>query len=238
MNEYERKQEEKRERLQTAAAKARAEARAADDRVRETLGMIPAGQPILVGHHSERRHRRDLDRVDRESRRAIDAQRRAGDLDRRAARVGRGGISSDDPDAPEKLRERLAKLERERAAFKAHNRAARKAGGEALPAYVLTNLGANIRRIKARIADLERAAAATPTADREFQGGRIVENTEENRIQVVFDAKPDAETRGRLKSAGFRWSPRAGAWQRHLNNGARAAVEYALRGELATGEAE
>jgi len=29
------------------------------------LDQIPFGQPVLVGHHSERRHRRDLDRVDR-----------------------------------------------------------------------------------------------------------------------------------------------------------------------------
>lgn len=26
--------------------------------------LIPMGQPILVGHHSERRHRRDLARID------------------------------------------------------------------------------------------------------------------------------------------------------------------------------
>ena len=26
--------------------------------------MIPLGQPILVGHHSEKRHRRDLKRLD------------------------------------------------------------------------------------------------------------------------------------------------------------------------------
>lgn len=33
---------------------------------------IPPGQPILVGHHSERRHRAALDRHDRRMRRAID----------------------------------------------------------------------------------------------------------------------------------------------------------------------
>ena len=31
---------------------------------RERLEMIPLGQPILVGHHSEKRHRRDLKRID------------------------------------------------------------------------------------------------------------------------------------------------------------------------------
>src|SRR6201994_5081853 len=31
---------------------------------RERLEMIPLGQPILVGHHSEKRHRKDLTRID------------------------------------------------------------------------------------------------------------------------------------------------------------------------------
>jgi hypothetical protein len=31
----------------------------------QILDIIPPGQPILVGHHSEGRHRRDLARVDR-----------------------------------------------------------------------------------------------------------------------------------------------------------------------------
>ena len=32
---------------------------------RQRLEMIPLGQPILVGHHSEKRHRKDLNRIDR-----------------------------------------------------------------------------------------------------------------------------------------------------------------------------
>lgn len=36
------------------------------------LNMIPLGQPILVGHHSERRHRRDLDRADNLMRKGIE----------------------------------------------------------------------------------------------------------------------------------------------------------------------
>ena len=57
------------------------------------------GQPILVGHHSERRHRRDLDRIHRNLERAMEAEKTAKELAYRAAAVGTGGISSDDPDA-------------------------------------------------------------------------------------------------------------------------------------------
>ncbi|MFJ5927974.1 DUF3560 domain-containing protein [Kitasatospora sp. NPDC092948] len=38
---------------------------------------IPFGQPVLVGHHSERRHRRDLERIDNGMRRSIEEQDKA-----------------------------------------------------------------------------------------------------------------------------------------------------------------
>lgn len=38
---------------------------------------IPLGQPILVGHHSEKRHRRDLDRSHRAMRRGVEANKQA-----------------------------------------------------------------------------------------------------------------------------------------------------------------
>lgn len=39
--------------------------------------MIPMGQPILVGHHSERRHRRDLAKIHRDMGKSVEAQREA-----------------------------------------------------------------------------------------------------------------------------------------------------------------
>ena len=51
-------------------------------------------------------------------------------------------------------------------------------------------------------------------------------NTEENRLQVFFDEKPDDDTRTALKSHGFLWSPNAGAWQRQLNNNALYAAKH------------
>lgn len=43
-------------------------------------------------------------------------------------------------------------------------------------------------------------------------------NQEENRVQILFDGKPDANIRSELKHAGFRWAPSQGAWQRMLNH--------------------
>ena len=48
---------------------------------------------------------------------------------------------------------------------------------------------------------------------------------EQNRLQILFDDKPDEETRAALKSNGFRWSPKNQAWQRQLTRNA----EYAAR---------
>lgn len=126
MNNYESRQEDKRQRMLEKAAKSRGEAERAHQGARQTLEAIPPGQPILVGHHSERRHRRDLEKIDRGFRKAHEAEQRAENLERRAAAVGTGGISADDPDAVKKLKEKLAKMEDKRSRMKEINTAFRK----------------------------------------------------------------------------------------------------------------
>jgi len=44
------------------------------------------------------------------------------------------------------------------------------------------------------------------------------------RLQLVFDGKPSDGCCAALKSAGFRWAPSQGAWQRQLTDNARAAL--------------
>jgi hypothetical protein len=58
----------------------------------------------------------------------------------------------------------------------------------------------------------------------DFDGGYVYENLEMDRIQIIYDGKPDRETITKLKSNGFRWSPTQGAWQRQLNRNGRMAV--------------
>jgi hypothetical protein len=50
----------------------------------------------------------------------------------------------------------------------------------------------------------------------EINGVQIVTNYELERIQMLFPGKPDAETIGMLKGAGWNWSPRNTAWQRMI----------------------
>lgn len=87
-----------------------------------------------------------------------------------------------------------------------------------------TNNSAEIRRIKQRIVAEEKLQERKETESNfggprsyTFDGGKIVENTEENRLQILFDAKPDEAMRNALKKGGYRYSPRGNAWQRNLN---------------------
>ena len=50
---------------------------------------IPMGQPILVGHHSERRHRRDIDRIDSHMRKSIEESKKANYFSYRASNLER-----------------------------------------------------------------------------------------------------------------------------------------------------
>lgn len=165
--------------------------------------------------------------------------------------VGTGGISSDDPQTVEKLEAKLATLEKHQEMMKAANAAIRMkdpAKGDAklaelgytpediaklrapdfcgrigYPAYELQNNNANIRRIRGRIAELKKRTENTPEGW-EFDGGRVVVNTAENRLQIIFDGKPDADIRTELKGEGFRWAPSQGAWQRQLTDNAMRAA--------------
>ena len=162
-----------------------------------------------------------------------------------------GGISADDPAAVEKLQKKLDSLERSQLIMKEVNAYYRKHGtldGCALlspdqierlksdmaaswrsspkpfESYQLTNNNVEIRRVKARIEELSKRAEQT-FSGWEFDGGHVEMNREDNRLQVFFDGKPDADTRAELKSNGFRWAPSVGAWQRQLTDNAIRAAD-------------
>jgi hypothetical protein len=54
---------ERAERLESRAEKIGSQAQSQYQRAKAIADVIPLGQPILVGHHSERRHRRDIERI-------------------------------------------------------------------------------------------------------------------------------------------------------------------------------
>ena len=219
-NSYELKQEKRKERYEKLSEKAAGESQAAFQVADRIASFIPPGQPIPVGHHSERRHRRDLDRIHRKMGEGIEADKKSAYYAHKAAAVGSAGISSDDPAAVAKLKEKLTQLEEAHAAMKAANR--QKPG--TYPGYALQNSNANIRRVRERIAQLEQAAERE-TSEVKLDGLTIRQDVEENRVMLLFDKKPAPAIRALCKRHGFKWSPAHNAWVRLLNNaGIYAAV--------------
>jgi len=256
MNDYEARQEARRKRYEELARKNEQESHARFERADEMASVIPFGQPILVGHHSEQRDRNYRNRIAVNMDKGCEALDKAKYYEQRAASVGKGGISSDDPDAADKLTDRLAKLEAKQAYMKRinaiHGRYLKNPGSldkedladkerELITSYKppyswephpfapfeLTNNSANIRRIKDRIKALENMP--TETKEVEHNGVKVVENADINRVQVIFPGKPDKAIRDVLKYHGFRWSPTNMAWQRHLNSAGIYAAECVLR---------
>lgn len=256
MNWYEERLERRRERLEARAEKARNEG---ESRVRASnaaVAGIPLGQPILVGHHSEGRHRAALKRSRNHMDKGCEAFAKAKALDARAAAVGRGGVSSLDPDASDKLRAKLEKAERFQGLMKSVNAIVRRApknqrtpekvadlvalgvsdttaeklfvpdycGQVGFPGYALSNNSAEIRRLKARLENVEQKQNLTARPVRRIGEIEIRDNTEFQKVELYFPEKPAPTVIDFLKANGFRWIRSAGCWARSIDN----ATEWRL----------
>lgn len=126
-DDYEERKEARIERYEERAEKKRAEANARfNSQNIETLRGLQ-GEPVKIGHHSERRHRRLIEKADNDMRKGFEATAAAAHYDEKAtAAKCNGSISSDDPEALTLLREKLAELEADQEAEKATNRTLRK----------------------------------------------------------------------------------------------------------------
>lgn len=185
---YRERREARADRLREWAEKRERKAEHDYQAARQIADRIPFGQPILVGHHSEGRARRDAARIDAGMRRSIEHAETAARMTARAATIdaqAASAIYSDDPDALDRIRDRIADLEGERDRIKAYNASCRKGtpdldlltgqeqraladaaryapgglrGGQ-FPAYHLTNLTGNIARQRKRLQQLEAKAA-------------------------------------------------------------------------------
>lgn len=126
--------EAKIEKREEWAAKAAARSQAAFSAVSRIADNIPMGQPILVGHHSERRARRDQDRIHSGMSKGVAEGKLADHHESKAAALARQldtSIFSDDPDAIEALEERIAEAEAKCAKRAAWNSAWKKGAAAA-----------------------------------------------------------------------------------------------------------
>lgn len=236
------RQEVRAERYRQFAENAEKRATAAFNASSAAVENIPLGQPILVGHHSEKAHRRALQRSNGAMMRSVHESEKAAYYRQKAEAVeNNDNIYLGDDDAIERLEEKIAELTEKQERMKATNKIVRSkkrdedkiaelialgfshkgaenvvVNGALFPAYMLTNNNARINAAKKQLA---KAKSLATKEDREYEAGglNIEECYSENRVRVYFPGKPDDEMRAKLKRNGFRWAPSMGCWQAYIN---------------------
>lgn len=209
--------------------------------------VIPMGQPILVWHHSEGSHRAHIKKIDNAMRTSVEASKKAEHYANRAETIlNSTAISSDDPNAIDKLKEKLDKLIARQELYKAINKIAKNPkttneqkvaliiglglkettaagilepdimGRVGIPAFSLTNNNGVINNTRKRIETLTKLEAIESTTE-EINGVTLKISSEDNRVQMFFPCKPNEAVRKNLSSCGFHWSPSIGAWQRQIS---------------------
>jgi len=216
---YEEKIERKRARYEQLINKNKSIANNMNNCCSEETTGIPFGQPILVGHHSEKRHRKAIERMQNQMDKCVEAHDKAEYYESKLKSLDNSNvISSDDDKAIDKLKTKVAALEKQREEIKEHNKKARKDKNlQPYASYVLTNLGANIRTTKARLEKLESLKDKVNT-EHKINDLLVVENFEDNRLQVFFNYIPNIDIRTELKRNGFKWSRFNGCWQRFIQS--------------------
>jgi hypothetical protein len=240
---FEERKQNRKEYAQDQAAKNEQKAEQLYNSAKKMAECIPFGQPILVGHHSEKGDRNFRNKIHNTFGKSFEAQDKAKYYEHKAETIENSqAIFSDDPQAIEKLKIKLADLQESQEFMKAANKCIKKKdkagflkirhatekmwdqlntpdpmGRVGFAGYSLQNNNAEMTRVKKRMALLEKQVSRE-TTETTINGVRLVENVGANRVQLFFDGKPAEEVRKRLKANGFRWCPSENAWQRHLNN--------------------
>ena len=206
---------------------------------RQMSAMIagPAKFPV-------RRNKRRMDTADKRRNELTEWDEKARRSMAKRIKPHRFAISSDQENAVELLEKKIADAEKSQETMKAINKIVRSKklskeqkiekikkdhgfsdahaeeilkpdymGREGFAPFETQNNNANIRRMKERVESLKKSRNQE-TSEIEFDGGTISDNVEDNRVQIFFDNKPDAEIRTKLKGRGFRWAPSVNAWQR------------------------
>lgn len=245
MNRKER-QEARADRYRGLAEKANKQSKEAFKLSRSIVEHIPLGQPILVGHHSERAHRSLLDRSWNTLGKSVKLSEKAEYFEQKAAAAeNNDAIYLGDDDAVERLEAKLANLEKKQEMMKETNKIIRSKKlseiekhdklielgysengiREVFTPNYIGNIGFpsysitnNGANIRRVKEQLEKAKRMKVTEDKEYKIGdvRIVENYQENRLQLFFPGKPDEDVRTQLKHNCFRWSRFNGCWQSYL----------------------
>lgn len=249
LNWYEEKQARRKERYQELAGKAVTQSNEIYSRAVKMADAIPFGQPILLGHHSERRDRNYRSKITKNFEKSFEQSSKAEYYENKAASVGKAGISSDDPDAILKLQNKLTRLEKSHEIMKSVNKIVKNkkmthdekyneiiklevkeknvnelltgniVGTIGFAPYALQNNNAEINRIKKRIESLSKIKNNDNVTE-ENEGFIFKVDYEINRIMFIFDGKPEKSIRNILSENSFNWSSYNNAWIRKISHNA------------------
>lgn len=258
IEEYENKRQARYDRLLAAAKKAELESAASIDNAHKMASCIPMGQPILVGHHSEKSDRNYRARIHNKFGRGFKLAQKAEEYRSRAASIDKNNsIFSDDPQAIEKIGGKLAQLEARQERMKAANKLVKKndraglldmgytetqitrlftpdfCGRIGYPDFEITNNGSNIRRLKKR-AEVVEKRQNTADFEETINGVKIEYCPSENRIRVYFPTeRVSRDVFMELKHGGFR-ATRDGFFSAYYNGNAQyCARQIANKYEVA-----
>lgn len=137
------KAQRRREWAESRTRRAEIDAEKAD--LSEEKSGIPFGQPILAGHHSQRRHQNAIDRSHRAMTRSIESEKMAEYHEEKAEGIERqlaNTIFSDDPDAAQQIEAKIARLEHRCERIKLLNKGIKAAAKAGYPDGWLKSLGA------------------------------------------------------------------------------------------------
>lgn len=237
MNSYELKKKSRIEYYEEQAEKLEKQSKmyCNSNNINAVIGM--QGEPIKIGHHSEKRHRRLIEKAENDMKKSFELSQKAEYYREKAeAAELNTSIYSDDPNAIEKLEKKLKNLMESHELMKKINAEYKKCKGDidkmTIPSekikqqlkiakedhrystpykpftgYTLQNSNTKIRNTKKRIEKLKKSAQDV-TTQWEIGDITIVDNVEENRVQIFFPDKPSDEIRTKLKRHGFRWARR------------------------------
>ena len=220
---FEKRREARKERYEELAKKAEVKSSEYMNSKANRILESTSGQPIIIGHHSERKARKLHERAWQDMGKSIEEDKKSKYYKDKVKTIDESKvIYNDDPRAIEKLYKKLEGLEVDKKNIKAD---------ENHTSWQLQNINAAIRETKKRIERLQRLENIE-FKDIEFKGGKAIHNKEINRIQLIFDSIPSEEIRSNLKSKGFHWSRREGAWQRLFNENSIRVVNRLVKDVL------
>lgn len=255
----------RRERLENKLAKRNEWAEKAEQRSHaeweksaKAVEGISFGQPILVGHHSEKRHRAAIARAQAAGNRAIEESNLSKHHREKAAGLSdylECTIFDDDPDAIERIQQKIENLERQHEIMLVVNKICRnKKLDEFAKISAIVDLGLSesaakeavhpseswqsvgfdsyvISNNKANIRRYkERLVSLKKRQERKAaaeaaENGVFIETLSNGFCRVTFAEKPEREIINSLKSAGFYWS--GGCWRGERSKLPEAVEELA-----------